>query len=223
MDPLRLCFALGPIAVYLLLFGSLNLSKRPFLVSGARDLAALALAISGTVVVGPVELFFPETAAVTFGPYVWLFLLSFYGLAVMLVLLLLRPRLVMYNVTSDQLRPLLGRMIDRLDHDARWAGDCVVAPGLGIQFYVDSVSTMRNITLKAAGSRQDHLGWRRLEQALRAELSEVAGTPNPRGVLLISTGTMIMLGLVLAVGHDPQGVANSLLQLLHLEDWLPVS
>ena len=37
MDPFRLCVALGPVAVYVLLLGALNLSRRAFLVTGTRD------------------------------------------------------------------------------------------------------------------------------------------------------------------------------------------
>ena len=35
MDPFRVCLALGPVAIYLLLLGAINLSRRPLLVSGA--------------------------------------------------------------------------------------------------------------------------------------------------------------------------------------------
>ena len=47
MDPFRLCLALGPAAIYFLLLGTINLSRRPLLVSGGRDTATLALAITG--------------------------------------------------------------------------------------------------------------------------------------------------------------------------------
>ena len=67
MDPFRLCLALGPVAMYLLLLGAVNLSRRSLLVSGVRDAAALALAVSGMVVVGPMELFFPFESAVKLG------------------------------------------------------------------------------------------------------------------------------------------------------------
>ena len=47
MDPFRLCLALGPVAIYLLLIGAINMFRRPFLVSGTRDTATLGLALSG--------------------------------------------------------------------------------------------------------------------------------------------------------------------------------
>ena len=93
IDPLRLCLALGPLAVYLLLLGSINLMRRPFLVSGGRDLAALSLALMGLAVVGPCELFLPEESIVVFGAYVWLMVLALYALWMTMLILMLRPRL----------------------------------------------------------------------------------------------------------------------------------
>ena len=143
MDPFRLCIALGPLAMYLLLLGAVDLSRRPLLVSGLRDAATLALAVSGLVIIGPIELFFPFEAAVQFGPRVWLLLLALYALCVVLVLLLLRPRLVVYNISIDGLRAILAELVDRLDPDARWAGDSLALPGLGVQLYVDNFVAMR--------------------------------------------------------------------------------
>ncbi|MEI7903478.1 MAG: hypothetical protein WCK89_24835, partial [bacterium] len=59
MDPFRLCLAFGPVAIYAVLLGAINLLRRPFAVSGTRDAAALGLAVSGLVIVGPIELFLP--------------------------------------------------------------------------------------------------------------------------------------------------------------------
>ncbi len=63
----------------------------------ARDVAALGMAIAGFIVAGPMELFLPAAATNRFGAYVWLLLLAFYGLCLTLVVLLMRPRLVIYN------------------------------------------------------------------------------------------------------------------------------
>jgi hypothetical protein len=60
MDPLHVAIALGPLATYLLVLGVLNLSSRPLLTTGGRDAAALAMAIAGLMVVGPMELFLVE-------------------------------------------------------------------------------------------------------------------------------------------------------------------
>ena len=213
MDPFRLCLALGPVAVYVLLLGAINLSRRPFLVSGTRDAAALGLAISGFVIVGPIELFFPEAAAMSFGAFVWVLLLAFYALCLVLVLLLLRPRLIIYNISADQLRPILADLVDQLDPDARWAGDSLALPGLGVQLHLDNLAAMRNVSLVSVGPNQNYLGWRRLELELAAALSRAEVSRNPRGASLIGAGVLIIALLILAVARDSQAVAQTLFDI----------
>ena len=107
-DLFRLCVALGPVAIYLVLVGSLSLSRRSLLVTGTRDAAALGLAVSGLCIVGPLELFFPDVTAGRFGPMAAVALLGFYVslyvLLLVLALLMLRPRLIVYNISAEQLR-----------------------------------------------------------------------------------------------------------------------
>ena len=55
VDPFRLAIALLPLAAYVLLLGLLNLRRRPFLTSGGCDVAALGVALSGLMFVGPLE------------------------------------------------------------------------------------------------------------------------------------------------------------------------
>jgi len=45
MDPLHFFIGAAPVAVYLFLVGLVNLSRRPFLTTGARDTAALGIGI----------------------------------------------------------------------------------------------------------------------------------------------------------------------------------
>jgi hypothetical protein len=214
LDPLHLCIALGPLAVYLLLLGALNLTARPFCTTGARDAAALGLALSGLAIIGPMELFWPEAAAMHFGGYVWLLLLVFYAMCMVLVVLLARPRLVIYNITSDQLRPILANLVGELDSTARWAGESLALPQLGVQFYLEPFSSMRNLQLVAAGPRQSFPGWRRLEVSLRAALRQTKTSPNPYGVSLTLFG-LLMVGMVaFSAVHDSQTFAHSFREML---------
>ena len=90
--------------------------------TGARDLMALGLAIAGLVVAGPMELFLIEAAAVQYGGcVVWSIMLVFYGLIVLCMALMTRPRLVIYNVTSEQLLPVLEEVWPRpIRRSAGW-------------------------------------------------------------------------------------------------------
>ena len=207
LDPLRLAIALGPLAVYLLVLGVVNLSSRPLVTTGARDTAALGVAVGGLAIVGPMELFFPENAAVHLGGWVWLVLLAFYALCVTLLILLMRPRLVIYNVTCDQLRPILAEVVTDLDRQARWVGDSLILPALQVQLYLEPFGAMKTIQLVSAGPRQSHGGWRRLERALAPALQQLRGTPNPYGLSLILFGLAMMVLVAVAVLDNPQAVA----------------
>ena len=70
-------------------------------------MAALAIGISGLMIAGPLELFLPESIAAVVGGWVWLPLLTLYALVITLLLLLARPRLIVYNISPDHLRPIL--------------------------------------------------------------------------------------------------------------------
>jgi hypothetical protein len=214
MDPLHLAIALGPLAVYLLVLGLVNLSRWPRVATGARDAAALGLAISGLVVAGPMELFLPEPAAWRFGAYVWLLLLSLYGLCVTLVALVLRPRLVIYNVTLEQLRPVLAETAAALDKDARWAGMSLVLPTLGVSLYVEASPATRNVQLISVGPRQSYGGWYQLQCALATALRDTATAPNPLGVGLVALAVATAALVAYQTLSQPAAVAQALQEML---------
>jgi len=216
MEPFRLCLALGPVAVYLLLLGALNLFRRPFLVSGARDTAALGLAVSGFVIIGPVELFFPDQAANHFGSFVWMLLLAFYYLCVVLIILTIRPRLVIYNISVDQLRPVVADLVDQLDADARWAGDSLSLPAFGVQLHLDPSLLMRNVSLVSAGATQNHLGWKRLETALADKLGEYEFGRNLAGLPILAVGLCLTCVVTFLIVRAPQDIAAELFDMLWL-------
>ncbi len=122
MDAARSFIALGPLAIYLLVLGAINFFPRPFLTTGLRDLAALGLAVCGLVLVGPVELFAPTQVIAKMGVVFWLSILGFYVSSVTLLLLLLPPRLVVYNMKAEQLRPVLSRVASVLGFRSPLAG-----------------------------------------------------------------------------------------------------
>jgi hypothetical protein len=216
LDPLHLTIALAPVAVYLLLIGLLNLSSRPFVTTGLRDSAALGVALMGFVIVGPMELFLPERllARLPLPWLVWPILISFYLLCLTLLVLLQRPRLVVYNITSEQLRASLGDILGQLDKEARIAGESICLPNLGVQLYIESLPVLKNVQLKSTGPLQSYHGWRELEAALRAALRDSRGTANPYGVSLILLGAAI-LGIVgYLMTFDGEAIAQAWLEMI---------
>ena len=216
MDPFRLCLALGPVAVYLLLLGAINMFRRPFLVSGGRDTAVLGLAVSGLAIVGPVELLFPVAASVSFGATtVWVCLIALYTLCLVFALLMLRPRLVVYNIAPSEFRPILAELAMELDSESRWAGDALLMPRLGVHLYLESAALMRNVSLRSAGPNQSHQGWWQLESALETALAEVKVARNPCGLFIVAAGVLLSAALLGVVASNPQGVTQTLAEIFN--------
>lgn len=213
-DPLHLIIALGPLATYFVVLGLIHASGRPLVVSGGRDSAALALAIAGLVIVGPMELFLIEEAAVRYGQLVWGMMLVAYTLAALLIILLQRPRIVVYNIRLDILRPVLADLAPKLDTDVRWAGESLVLPALGVQLHLESSSFGQNVQLVSSGPDQNIPGWKRLEHSLAAALAKTRHN-SPQ---LAAFHTLIGLALACIVTYF---LTNHPAQVLHaLNDML---
>ena len=208
-DPFRLAIALLPVAAYLLVVGCVNLRRRPTLISGGADLAAIGLALSGLAFVGPLELFRPEPATAEFGNFVWLMLLAFYWLCLVLVVLLARPRLVVYNTSIEELHPLLAEAASRLDSDARWAGNSLALPQLGVQLHLESFDLMRNASLVSSGGEQNLDGWRQLARELKTSLRRVRVKPNPRGIAIIAISFLLIAASVSQMLRHPVELAEA--------------
>ena len=204
MDSLHACIALSPLAIYSLLLGTINISKRPFLTTGGRDLAALGVAISGMIIAGPMELFLPERAVIILGPYAWLLPVGLFALCVTFLVLVRRPRLVIYNLDSKQLRPILAEVAFRLDEHVRWAGDGLILPNGGVQLHLEPFGIMRGVQLISSGPQQSYDGWQRLETALAADLRKVTVGFNPGAIrqLGLAGGTLTALAIWLVFGQQ---------------------
>jgi hypothetical protein len=214
VDPFRLAIALVPVAAYVLLLGLMNLRRRPFLTTGGSDVAALGLAISGLLFVGPIELFRPDAATAELGNYIWLFLLLFYWLCLLLLVLLSRPRLVIYNIGSDEIHSVLAESASRLDPDARWAGNSLTMPRLGVHLHLESFDLMRNVTLASSGSQQSLEGWRRLARELSTALKSTCVKANPRAVGLLLAALVLLAVSVAHMLSHPVELAQGMNQVL---------
>ena len=214
VDPLHFCIAIAPLSVYLVMLGFLNLQRRSFVTTGARDAAALGIAISGLVVAGPMELFFPESAASQYGSFVWILLLSFYGLCVSLVVLLMRSRIVIYNINSEQLRPILNQVAMDLDKKSRWTGDSLLIPELNVHLHLEPVDWLRNVQLTSGGINQSFEGWRTLEIELRKALRPIRVRSNILGIGFLLVAGLLAVASASWMISDPQSVAQSLDDLL---------
>lgn len=214
MDTFSACLAFGPLAIYLFLLGLVNLSRRPLVISGTRETLALGLALAGLVIVGPMQLFMPQEAAVRFGQFIWLLLVGFYVLSVTLLILLSRPRLIVYNISPEELRLALDAAARRVDPDAAWTSTSLSLPTSRVHLHIEPFPPLGNIALLATGDDQSISGWRRLEYSLRDTLRETTVTPGAYGLWMLLVGAMMLAGLTFWVVDDPQTIAQGLERML---------
>lgn len=207
MDTFSICVALGPLSIYLILIGMLNLSRRSFLVNGMRDTAAMCAACSGLIFVGPVRLFYPMNAAIQFGPFVWLFLLILYVLVVLLIILSQPPRLVIYNISSEQFRIILADVVGKLDPQVRWAGEGLYLPKLGVNLHLERWGTIRNVLLLSSGPNQNRDGWQMLENALRREFQKSIAGRNSMGLVLTLIGIGLLIFVLFSLLYSPLNIS----------------
>jgi hypothetical protein len=192
LDPLHLAVALVPLAAYFLMLGQVHLRRRPLVTTGWRDTLVLGLGISGLMMIGPMELFFPEAAVDLFGPYVWLLIGILFALLVMLVALVQRPRLIIMGVTAHQIQPALERAVGNLEPAAQWTGSVCYLPNVGIQFEVVESPGMRVVQMIATGGEQQLDGWRRLLVALRRQSEELHVGPTAAGASWLILAAMLL-------------------------------
>lgn len=206
-SPFSMLLALVPLVGYLVVVAAIRLSGRSLITTGGRDVAALGLAIAGLVAIGPAELFFPTAAAIWFGPIVWIWLAALYALCVTLIAVTIRPRLVIYGRTPEEMFEPLLRAAKGLDEDAQSdvSKHEVHLPSLGVRLRVEGHRGIDHAQVVCFESATPAGFWQRLLAGLRREAAREP-TPVPRrgaGMLVFAT---LMAALLLWRGIEQQAV-----------------
>jgi hypothetical protein len=189
LDRLPLWAAFVPLALYVLAIGAAHLRRRPMAIAGGWDWTLLGVAVAGLVVIGPLALLQP---AMGNAPWTVILLLLMFALLVALGALVSRPRLVIYNITMDQLRPLLADVVTALDASARWAGSTAALPARQLEVRVDGQGPWRTVSLVAGGERAGTEGWNELCRRLRGELRGLRVRSSPWAALFLPLGTIML-------------------------------
>ena len=201
--------ALMPLGCYLLGLAWAHLRRRPLAVSGVFDGVMLALAVSGLAVVGPLALLVPVTAG---SPWSWPVLAFLFALCVAVCVLVSRPRMVVYNITVEQFRPLVAEVVSSLDPKARWAGESAALPDRGFQLHIEGNGPLRTVSVVNVGERSSPEGWGEFTRRLRRAVRGLRVRRSPWGGLFASLGCgMLLVAAWLAIGPSgwPLSMARS--------------
>lgn len=201
MTPFLFVVATIPFALYFLALAWLHSRSRPTLITSRRDFVAASVAVSGVLFVGPLQVLPGVSAWTTWGVGVWGLLIVFYVLIVALVSARLRPRFVVYNTTMETLRRALTTIAVEFDEDARWSGDAMNMPGLGVQFYLDDSPRGRVTTVVSIGRDISPSGWKRLRKALDKELEQAPRPPRRAWPTFVAAGVALLVADVFCFVH----------------------
>jgi hypothetical protein len=214
IEPARLCIALGPLAVYFVLLGVVNLARRPVVITGSRDLLALGLALSGFAVIGPIELLTSTTLVIALGPIYWALVLALYASGWLLLTMYVRPRLVVYNVREEELAAALEQAAREVDAQAGWAGQTLLLPAWQTQVALEPFSPLGNVSVVSVGEGPGPAFWRQLELALRRRLDETPVAPNRYGLAMVILAAVMFVAMFYQWASGPRVVTRALLDML---------
>lgn len=200
-----------PIAMYLIMLGAFRLRSRPLVTTGWRDVAALGIALTGLVAIGPLQLFFPTYAAARFSGWIWIILLALYLLTLLLVMLSCRPRLIVYGLGEDAFFQVLQEAAAHVDPEASWHGQTLTMPTVGMQLITEptgAYGVQQAVILSGPGSIAP---WLQLEHELVKRCAHVAATERGwAGFWLIGSGLLLLVAAVAMIVADP---ASALVEL----------
>jgi hypothetical protein len=185
--------------LYLLGIAIVHLRRRPLAVPGGWDLAVLAAAVTGLAIAGPLDLLQPVAVR---GPWRIVLPAVLCGLLAALAILVARPRLVVYNLTLDQLRPVVAQVAASLDRQARWAGETVALPGRGIQVTLDG-RVARCVSLAASGGRTSPEGWAEFCRRVRRSVRVLRVKPSPWAAVFGGLGAALVAGAIWLAVRPP--------------------
>ncbi len=192
MTPFYFICASLPFALYMLALSWLHSRRRPTLVTSRRDCLALILSSVGVLFIGPLQILPGFSAWLAWGPCVWILVALFFFFLTIGATSRLRPRFVVYNTTADALRKTLTKTALELDDDARWQGDAMNLPGLGVQFFLDDSPRAHVTSIVGIGRELSARGWLRLRAALDTNLAQSAAPARRYGVWFALFGVALL-------------------------------
>lgn len=198
MTPFTCIVGFLPLTLYFLYVSRLNSYSHPVVVSGTKDNVALALGLSGFVLVGPGQLIMPVGALIDKGLLAWILLLALYLLLVLFFSGFLRHRIVLYNTSPEQVRSLIAELAFRKELEIQWLGDTLDLPKLGVHLTMETMPLFCHVSLVASGKQGQPGGWSQLETSLReVVVASPSGTKTAfRFFFAISLVMLVIITLV---------------------------
>ena len=213
MNSVQLAIAAVPVAIYLLLIGSLRLRKRPLITSGWRD------TLRGNRLCGigghrPHAVVLSHQAAARWLGWVWLLMFGLYFLTLFMLIVWSKPRLIVYGLSTPQFRDQLLQSARAIDDQAFWQDEVLTLPQAGIQLAMEP-SVLRNVhQVAAVGLLRNLADWVRLEKEFVRRGRQTACAPARSGWLLVLAGLLLLTVTIAPLLQHPEAAYAELQRFL---------
>ncbi len=193
LDYLRLALGLIPLGLYLMVMGLLALRGRPTILTTGQESLLIGFALSGFVLIGPIELFFPTGAYAALGSWVWLLLVALYCLVVLLIALQRAPGWTIVGMDAEEFRAFFEVVLQKGSVDCKWMGNQLQIDQWDVRAIAEpSRGFPKTTCLSPCGRVRNVLGWYQIEK-LVATSKALEQTDAGRSSGMIPTAVCLLL------------------------------
>lgn len=208
---LVICTNLLPIGTYLCVLGLLHCLRRPWITTGTRDYVALALALSGLIITGPIDYVLHSRMLPDFLIHSHRIGFAVYALLAAALMPRTYEKLVIYNCQSSSIVEAMRTILDQSNERYQEVAGGWILAERGVSIELDSITALRNVTLHFHGMRD-----RALFQHTQSQLAQLLAARSTGwsilGVTLGTAGALVLAFPVWLVACDPQTAVAALRQ-----------
>jgi len=188
--PLVIFVMLVPVGSYFCMLGLIHASGRPWVTTGVRDYLALAVALSGLIITGPLQLLLHSEFVPVFVARHWWVAPALYCLLV--IAFIPRPyvSMVIYNIDEAEVTAAIRRILGRAGVNTQEVPGAWMLSERGLRIELDVFAPLSNVVVYFRGT--DRELYQRLYRELPAELAYSPRNWSLPGLTLGVAGAVLL-------------------------------
>lgn len=204
LDYLRLALGLIPLGLYLMVMGLLALRGRPTILTTGQESLLIGFALSGFVLIGPIELFFPTGAYAALGLWVWLLLVALYFLVVLLIALQRAPGWTIVGMDAEEFRAFFESVLQEGSVDCKWMGNQLQIDKWDVRAIAEpSRGFPKTTCLSPCGRVRNVLGWYQIEKLVATSKAlEQTGAGRSSGMIPTAVCLLLLGSICIGLGYS---------------------
>jgi hypothetical protein len=214
-DHFVICVNLLPIGSYLCVLGLFHTLGRPLITTGVRDYLALAVAIAGLVITGPIDYVLHYRMLPDFLVHSHWIGLALYLLLVAALLPRSHEKLIVYNSSEPAVAAAVRTALGQRNMAVQELPGGWIMPERGVSLELDSFPALRNVTLRFHGMRDREL-FHAIHNGIAETLTAARTGWSVVGLVMAAGGGAVLAFPVWILAQDPQNIVAMFRQVLEM-------